>query len=158
MAAALLLFPEEEDEKPIEWSSLYRQIARLSYSGDFRTAIGAEHPQKISKLVDAPGQLGRFQSLYEPVLKPMEEMGLLSTSNSHLEWKSSDQSARQALIQKLPPKVQNYNNADHLAKLLAAIVAPAARHQSFKGVFTLGFRKSITYATAKLQKGLLRKR
>ena len=158
VAAALLLFPQEEEGKPIEWSSLYRQIARLSYSGDFRTAIGAEHPQKISKLVDAPGQLGRFQTLYEPELQPMEEMGLLSKSTSHLEWNASDQSARKALIKKLPPKVQSYKNADDLAKMLAAIVAPAARHQSFKGVFTLGFRKSLTYATAKLQKGLFRKR
>ena len=158
VAAALLLFPQEEEGKPIEWSSLYRQIARLSYSGDFRTAIGAEHPQKISKLVDAPGQMGRFQTLYEPELQPMEEMGLLSKSTSHLEWNASDQSARKALIKKLPPKVQSYKNADDLAKMLAAIVAPAARHQSFKGVFTLGFRKSLTYATAKLQKGLFRKR
>jgi hypothetical protein len=47
---------------------------------------------------------------------------------------------------------------DMLAKGLAAIVASAARYQSFKGIFTLGARKSIQYASAKLTKELFHKR
>jgi len=38
------------------------------------------------------------------------------------------------------------------------IVAPAARYQSFKGLWTAGWSKSARYALAKLSKGLLRKK
>jgi translocator assembly and maintenance protein 41 len=168
VAAALLLLPaaaaEEESDATttsIAWSSFYSEIAALSYTGDFRMQVGGEDPQKISKLVTAPGQLERFQSLYqEPILKPLEQAGVLSRTASKLEWNPRDTSARAYLTQQLPVRVRTHadTNGDHLAKALASIVAPAARHQSLKGIFTLGFRRSIQYASAKLSKGLLRRK
>ena len=135
--------------------------------------VGGEDPQKLDKLVQAPGQLQRFHDLYRPILKSYETTGLLSVSyplanveGGGLEWNSNDPSAVSHLRGQLPRSLRECdatatasNNCvvdpDALAKGLAAIVAPAARNQSFKGVFTLGFRKSIQYASAKLSKGLL---
>ena len=121
--------------------------------------VGGEDPKKLDKLVQAPGQLQRFHDLYRPILNKYETSGILSRSESGIEWNSKDASALTHLRQQLPESLRNSNvNSDALAKALAAIVAPAARNQSFKGVFTLGFRKSIQYASAKLSKGLFKKR
>lgn len=138
--------------------------------------VGGEDPQKIDKLVQAPGQLQRFHDLYSPILKSYETSGLLSVSHSSsrnvgggVNWDSKDPSAISHLRQQLPQSLRDGDAAtstpsnrvgghDAMAKALAAIVAPAARNQSFKGVFTLGFRKSIQYASAKLSKGLLSRR
>lgn len=175
MAAALMLSSPatSKNSSIVPWSSLYREIASLSYTGDFRMQVGGEDPKKIDKLVQAPGQLQRFHDLYRPILKYYETNGLLSVSHpspnnegSGIEWDCDDPSAISFLQQQLPRSLQeggtakttsNNRIADHatLAKALATIVAPAARNQSFKGVFTLGFRKSIQYASAKLSKGLL---
>mmetsp|Transcript_26449 Transcript_26449/g.58247 ORF Transcript_26449/g.58247 Transcript_26449/m.58247 type:complete len:375 (+) Transcript_26449:285-1409(+) len=177
-AAALLLLlssslsPTTNTTK-IPWPLLYRQIAALSYTGDFRMRVGGEDPQKLDRLVQAPGQMQRFHHLYRPVLRSYESSGLLSMS-SHptspddisdgVEWNSNDTSAISHLKQHLPRSLQEsvtsrsgltLTDQNALAKSLAAIVAPAARNQSFKGIFTLGFRKSMQYASAKLSKGLL---
>jgi hypothetical protein len=121
--------------------------------------VGGEDPLKITKLVEAPCQLQRFHSLYRnDILKPLEKFGLLEANEKHLTWDRFDPSARKFLWEQLPQKLQDGKDADMLAKGLAAIVAPAARYQSFKGIFTLGARKSIQYASAKLAKGLFRKR
>ena len=158
--AAALLLSQEQDSNSLSWLSLYRQIAGLSYTGDFRMQVGGEDPQKLNKLVQAPGQLQRFHGLYRPVLESYETAGVLSqSSESGIEWNAKDPSSISYLWEQLPPSLQTIgNNSDALAKALAAIVAPAARNQSFKGVFTLGFRKSIQYASAKLSKGLLAKK
>mmetsp|Transcript_18344 Transcript_18344/g.42289 ORF Transcript_18344/g.42289 Transcript_18344/m.42289 type:complete len:399 (-) Transcript_18344:537-1733(-) len=175
MAAALILSPPSTSKNStiVPWSSLYRQIAALSYTGDFRMQVGGEDPKKLDKLVQAPGQLQRFHDLYRPILKFYETNGLLSVSHSPssheiggLEWDPDDPSAISYLEQQLPRSLRKgdvtkttsnslVSDQDVLAKALAAIVAPAARNQSFKGIFTLGFRKSIQYACAKLSKGLL---
>lgn len=158
-AAALLL----SQDSTLSWLSLYRQIASLSYTGDFRMQVGGEDPQKLNKLVQAPGQLQRFHGLYRPILESYETAGILSRSSlgndrGGIEWNAKDLSAQSYLWDQLPPSLQTVasnGNSDALARALAAIVAPAARNQSLKGVFTLGFRKSIQYASAKLSKGLL---
>ena len=185
-AAALLLSPQPPASSSttntssttvVPWLSLYRQIASLSYTGDFRMQVGGEDPQKLDKLVQAPGQLQRFHNLYRPILKSYETSGLLSISHSSsnknvssggLEWNPNDPSTTSYLRQQLPQSLREGDTVttatsdsnrtighDALAKALAAIVAPTARNQSFKGVFTLGFRKSLQYASAKLSKGLL---
>jgi mitochondrial translocator assembly and maintenance protein 41 len=179
----------------LPWSTLFGQIASLSYTGDFRMQVGGEDPQKVSKLVHGPGQLQRFQDLYRheySIFQPLEEMGLLTVVPSQgIEWDSSSAATRQELWKNLPQRLQQLQyqrripsrggrggesttttssssssiinikdemvDNDHsiqlLAQGLAAIVAPAARHQSFKGIFTLGARKSLRYAKAKLAKG-----
>ena len=163
-AALLLSIPDAEDPSSVHllYPTLYSRIASLSYTGDFRMQVGGEDPMKIKKLVDAPGQLERFNSLYRlEVLEPLHEMGLLDIKSNHVSWNPSDTYSRQHLWGNLPANLRQdeaNENLDILAQSLSAIVAPSARWQSFKGVFTLGFRKSIRYASAKLSKGLLRKR
>lgn len=49
---------------------LYEEIARLSYTGDPRMAIGGENPRKVRNIVDK--QYSRFQHLYGPVLAAWE--------------------------------------------------------------------------------------
>jgi translocator assembly and maintenance protein 41 len=140
MAAALLLLPPDSSNS-IPWSTFYSQVASLSYTGDFRMQVGGEDPLKISKLVQAPGQLEQFQSLYKLILQPLKQSSILSPNERTLEWNATDPSMREYLAQQLP--VRTRQNVDDLAKVLAAIVAPAARNQSFKGVFTLGFCRSM---------------
>jgi translocator assembly and maintenance protein 41 len=193
----------------LSWTDFYSKIAALSYTGDFRMQVGGEDPQKIQKLVQAPGQLERFHLLYRgddydvdnnatsstmddntsssysltsgnSILKPLESSGLISIGSKGLEWDPYDIAARTQLIKRLPMvakkpllvpstttsrqgssnPVQNHltQQQESLAKVLTSIVAPAAKYQSFKGLFTLGVRKSIRYASAKLSKGLFRKR
>jgi translocator assembly and maintenance protein 41 len=176
VAAALLLISGDQTatnnkECQVSWSTFYSRIASLSYTGDFRMRVGGEDPLKITKLVDAPGQLQRFHAMYQQdILRPLEQSGLVQMSQDNLRWDVSSQSARNYLWGQLPRKLQVQHQQNRsststsqqdvkvLAVTLAGIVAPKARHQSFKGIFTLGFRKSIQYASAKLSKGLFRKK
>jgi translocator assembly and maintenance protein 41 len=167
------------------WASLFRSIASLSYTGDFRMQFGGEDPQKLEKLVQSPGQFHRFQTLYRPVLQSFEDAGVLSPTfvtekegdddqafyDSGIAWNGNDPSTLSYLYNHLPRNIRNQavlskeipNHKDstvvatNLAEALSGTVAPAARHQSFKGIFTLGFRRSIQYASAKLSKGLFRR-
>ena len=81
---------------------------------------------------------------------------------SIISWNPYDIATRQYLLEQLPKKVQSqmtsniHDDYKLLPEILANIVAGPARNQSIKGIFTLGFRKSIRYATAKLSKGLFR--
>eukprot|EP00934_Nitzschia_sp_Nitz4_P004157 Nitzschia sp. Nitz4//scaffold155_size52807//10021//11112//NITZ4_006793-RA/size52807-processed-gene-0.15-mRNA-1//-1//CDS//3329537360//4147//frame0 len=184
VAASLLLLPVQDNDNTttplFAWDTLYSQIAGLSYTGDFRMQVGGEDPNKIRKLVQAPGQLERFQALYNndnnnnnhtmpafsySLLKPLQEKGILSCSKEGVEWDGNHRLARQELINHLPPRVQETvrpledasAQADALSRVLTQIVGPAAKHQSLKGVSTLGFRKSLAYAAAKLSKGLFKR-
>jgi translocator assembly and maintenance protein 41 len=174
VASALLLLSPSDDRS---WSAFFRTIASLSYTGDFRMQVGGEDPQKLDKLVQAPGQLRRFQDLYQPILEPFEKEGVISCSfvetgddsqfnTLGLEWDTNDTATHFFLRDKLPESFQNKLSptvsdpvqfSDILASVLAATVTPAARHQSFKGIFTLGPMRSFHYARAKLSKGWLRK-
>lgn len=146
-------------------TQVYAQIAQLSYTGDFRVAYGAEDPQKITRLVQGPGQLQRFQALYAEAAATLQERGILSiesstttidpkgtidkdTTTTHWTWDASPSSL--AFLQSqipLPPPPY------HLHK----IVAPAARYQSFKGIVTAGPSRAWKYAIRKLTKGLLKR-
>jgi len=59
-------------------SELYARIAGLSYGGDFRTAIGAEDPDKVRNLVRGAGQLERFDRLYDRAARNLVHEGILS--------------------------------------------------------------------------------
>jgi hypothetical protein len=76
-----------------------------------------------------------------------------------IEWIASDPTTISYWCDRLPQYLQDQTascSSNDIQKVLFATVAPAARHQSFKGVFTLGFRRSIQYASAKLSKGLFK--
>jgi pseudouridine synthase len=166
-AALLLMMMSGSGKNDRSWETFFRTIASLSYTGDFRMQVGGEDPQKLDKLVRAPGQLGRFQDMYRPSLQLLERDGTISIDPQHgIEWNVNDsatikhfQSFLPESIQSRLPSISNVDGqimaAAALSRVLAATVAPAARHQSFKGIATLGFRKSLQYASAKLSKGLL---
>lgn len=176
-AAALLLLSSNDNSTNRSWSTFFRTIASLSYTGDFRMQVGGEDPQKLNKLVQAPGQLDRFQDLYQTILEPLEKAGVVSCSfvenggdndfsSLGLDWNANDSATLSYMQEKLPRSFQDKLSSSSsdpsqisnvLAAQLAATVAPAARNQSFKGVFTLGLRRSFHYASAKLSKGLFRK-
>ena len=155
-------------------ANVYQQIASLSYTGDFRTAVGAEDPLKISKLVESPGQLQRFRDLYAASADNLCQAGLLNidSQNQTWTWDASSPTARAHLWRALPPNLRRLGDNDKsnegsndapavcfaLAAALPAIVAPAARYQSFKGLFTAGASKSFKYAVRKLSKGLTSKK
>jgi hypothetical protein len=76
-----------------------------------------------------------------------------------IQWNMNDPSTLAYLRKQLPSNLQEHllstsGSSDDLKRALSTIVAPAARHQSFKGIFTLGPRRSFQYASAKLSKGL----
>jgi translocator assembly and maintenance protein 41 len=174
LSAALLLQPQTASGSSCSSSTvvsptqIYTTIASLSYTGDFRTAIGAEDPQKITKLVSAPGQLQRFHSLYQSSVDLLVEQGVLQRSSTPITddnddddgqeesiyWSiDSSTAAKDHLWSHLPQRLQHQ---DHLQAALTRIVAPAARYQSIKGLASAGFSQSAAYAARKLSKGIFR--
>jgi mitochondrial translocator assembly and maintenance protein 41 len=170
VATALLFMASGPTEQ--SWGAFYRCIASLSYTGDFRVQMGGEDPQKLNKLVLAPGQIERFQAMYKPVLENFEREGIISCNfveidddgfgengiymNGHKHGHLTDiqNYLPTSIKNQLSPSLYTDEIVAGLSAALTATVAPAARHQSFKGITTLGFRKSIQYASAKLSKGL----
>jgi translocator assembly and maintenance protein 41 len=162
-------------------SDVYVQIAGLSYAGDPRVGI-AEDPQKTQNLVHAPGQMERFDTLYRPSVQALERAGILSitTDDGGWSWDWNNPKAHQYLWSQLPTSVRPVHDLRSnksiaatvsvkedvtmdtlwsasmaLQSRLVAIVAPAARCQAIKGVFTAGVMKSTQYAFRKLSKGTL---
>jgi len=164
---------------------VYTTIASLSYQGDPRMTVQAEDPNKVARLVGSPQHLERWRDLYRPAALELEQAGVLSTTDGLLfQWDSHNPLAHNRLWQSLPEQVRRncgYNSvtttttttaiksdsspevaaaaARQLPLVLASsIVAPAARYQTFKGLWTAGFAKSVSYAYRKFTKGLLQKR
>jgi translocator assembly and maintenance protein 41 len=152
LSTALLLLSSNE-QSTVSSARIYEQTAALSYAGDFRTSIGAEDPAKITKLVSAPGQLQRFHDLYQPSVNSLQEQGLLQVSSDDVWSWDSSASAREHLLQAVPSRLWHHHD---LRKALARTVAPAARYQSMKGIFTAGLSRGAVYAFRKLSKGALR--
>ena len=162
-ASLLLLSRGNQTNGTISEAALYTQIAALSYTGDPRMSAGAEDPEKVNKLVQSPGQLRRFSRLYMDALADLETQGLLSIENGNLQWDAKNPKAHQQLWQKLPSRLRpaTFENPamaiETLHRDLPAIVGPAARYQSLKGLATAGPRRSWAYAMRKLSKGLLKR-
>lgn len=181
LATALLLLPNDPQKQHVSVSqdtntacmeatstAVFRQIASLSYLGDFRVQWGAEDPQKVTRLVQGPGQFQRFQDLYADAAHSLQQAGILSCEQGPQSSKDGDcgatkwtwdtsPTATEFLYQYLPKKLQNATTSKALQCQLAGIIAPAARYQSFKGIVTAGPIKAWHYAARKLSKGLLRR-
>lgn len=71
-------------------ADIYTQIAALSYTGDFRMQYAAEDPHKIQKLVHSPGQLERFDTLYQEAIRTLQQEGILSVTSNTTSSVSSD--------------------------------------------------------------------
>ena len=173
LSAALLLLwlkNDADNSETLTDSSLYMQIAALSYTGDPRMTAGAEDPEKIFKLVQSPGQLQRFTQYYLNALADLQTKGILSVAkatsdtSANIEWDDTSFTAHATLWKSLPVSLQSlYNRNDPhtsaraLQIALPAIVAPAARYQSIKGLATAGLIHSWKYAIRKLSKGILQR-
>ncbi|EEC44651.1 predicted protein [Phaeodactylum tricornutum CCAP 1055/1] len=169
LSASLLLLSESSSFTNIPEETVYTQIASLSYAGDFRMQTGAEDPQKVRKLVQSPGQLERFRNLYSDAIRLLEGQGMLSITKGQSNtlqwaWDGANANTQSALFKSLPPVLQSEYDSQKsqqalqkMRNALPAIVAPAARYQSLKGLITAGPRKSWVYAMRKLSKGLLKR-
>jgi len=181
--ALLLRYYQQQQQDPTANNSstsheIYTTIASLSYQGDPRMTLQAEDPDKVAKLVGTTSN-SHWRSLYQPAAFQLQRAGILSISDndSVWSWDSNSGSARDRLWQSLPAAVRRqcgYHPAEddsttrsttasccdataalaRLPTVLAQnIVAPAARYQSFKGLFTTGLRTSAAYAYRKFRKG-----
>ena len=154
LSAALLLQSQHQPQGTISPTQVFTQIAALSYTGDFRTAIGAEDPHKITKLVSAPGQLQRFHALYQQSVESLTTKGILQASSAEETWAFDTNPAALDHLQANLPSHLRYSS--NLQAALAQTVAPSARYQSVKGLATAGLSRSVAYAARKLSKGVLR--
>jgi len=156
LATSLLLLNDNNHDtlQRHSLSTIYQQIASLSYAGDLRVSVGAEDPRKIEKLVHSDGQLERWNDLYRDCLRDLEKNSVVSIlDGEHVEYDVKE--SRDEFIRKLPVSLQQYH--DTLQQALSNIVAPAARNQTIKGVVTAGIVKSTQYAFNKLSKGILKR-
>eukprot|EP00053_Salpingoeca_punica_P016156 m.151097 g.151097 ORF g.151097 m.151097 type:complete len:360 (-) comp16894_c4_seq18:476-1555(-) len=154
VAASLLVLPPRFTER-----ELYTAITGLSYSGDFRMAVG-EDPNKIHNIVS--GSWAEFSALYEPILKatPLHREQTTSTETEDLFEQDKSPARMEALVASLPRNLRTRlpkdlpvaEQAAAVPKATASIVAQSALLQSVKGVFTAGIVKSAVYSAAKLKK------
>lgn len=76
LRAALLMLPEAFSD-----FQLFAAVAGLSYRGDFRMTFGAEHPRKVTNLVE--GNLPHFHALYNPgVLSALPSLAATGTDRT----------------------------------------------------------------------------
>ncbi|KAJ2162084.1 Mitochondrial translocator assembly and maintenance protein 41 [Coemansia sp. RSA 552] len=170
--AALLQLPKNFTEE-----ELFRAIAALSFSGDFRMKIGGENPRKVHNIVEA--QLPLFKSRYGSIIEGLPNLehigqGLLQQDMSP--------KARAAMLRKMPNNfydrlvrqgrkagvklppglgaetvnseklVQIERIGEATRKAIESIVAWPALTQSAKGVLSSGIAKTVAYVRAKNNK------
>jgi translocator assembly and maintenance protein 41 len=168
--ASLLLLPEK-----FTLLELFTTIASLSYSGDFRMIIG-ENRNKVNNIVQP--QLAAFTELYKLYLiKECFEEHLNCNFETGIVTQSLDRNTVYHHLTMLPKnliqtminlkfKTTHYydleeytfkiaNRIDYneiVMESIRSIVKYASAVQSFKGVFTAGFFKTVNYSFRKLKK------
>ena len=168
-ASILLHGGVDDDNGSLPTTQLYNTIAGISYTGDIRMQTGAEDPNKVKKLVETPGMLGLWDNMYSTIFEDLQRLGILSKNNTKLDLDFNDVGMRRELMKKMPQRLHSdkivgiSNNRDSilqgnelLKNELRRIVAPAAKSQSIKGLFSAGVSKSFNYAMAKFAKGRLK--
>ncbi|XP_074597301.1 phosphatidate cytidylyltransferase, mitochondrial [Brevipalpus obovatus] len=168
--ASLLLLSETFSEE-----QLFTTITNMSYDGDFRMIIG-EDRNKVTKIVKP--NLERFRHIYQPYIGSSIEKGLLSF-NQNQRMYFQDLSSRVIFhnLSLLPKRVQrnlylnfetrgrlrdlddvllsiaqSYQYSDYVRNAIKQIVWSSSISQSFKGLLTSGFLKSVRYASRKILK------
>jgi translocator assembly and maintenance protein 41 len=170
VSASILLHGGGEQEDSLLITHLYNTIAGISYAGDIRMQTGAEDPNKVKKLVESPGVLRLWEDMYSTIFRDLQSLGILTKTQTKVEIDLNDIAMRKQLIHNLPQRLNSdrfvgvsssklsiLHGSELLRTELANIVAPAAKIQSIKGLFSAGISKSFKYATAKLAKGRLTK-
>ncbi|XP_067611595.1 phosphatidate cytidylyltransferase, mitochondrial isoform X3 [Pseudorca crassidens] len=175
VTAAFLMLPESFSEE-----DLFIEIARLSYSGDFRMVVG-EDKAKVLNIVKP--NIAHFRELYGSILQENPQV-VYKIQQGSLEIDKSPE-GQFAQLMTLPKTLQQQINhimdppgknrdveetllqvahdpdcGDVVRLGLSAIVRPSSMRQSTKGIFTAGLKKSMIYSSLKLRKmwkGWLRK-
>ena len=168
-ASILLHGGVDDDDDSLSTTQLYNTIAGISYTGDIRMQTGAEDPNKVKKLVETPGMLGLWDNMYSTIFEDLQRLGILSKNDTKLDLDFNDVGIRRELMKNLPQRLHSdkivgiSNSKDSiiqgnelLRNELRRIVAPAAKSQSIKGLFSAGVSKSFNYAMAKFAKGRLK--
>ncbi|KAJ2599597.1 Mitochondrial translocator assembly and maintenance protein 41 [Coemansia sp. RSA 1804] len=170
--AALLMLP-----KTFTTAELFRTIASISFSGDFRMKVGGENPNKVNNIVEA--QLPLFKYRYSSIIEGLSNLEFIG---QELLQQNMDPQARASMLRKmpnnfydrlvrqgrrsgvkLPPglgaetvntiRLASMDNIDVLAKkAIESIVARPALTQSAKGILSSGLSKSVSYMYAKNSK------
>ncbi len=175
---ALLLLPEQFTEY-----RLYNTLCGLSYTGDFRMAVGGEDKQKVEKI--AAGSLPQLRELYANQLLKMSEFtaSTTRTKESGETYKVYEQDTspggRHFHLTMLPKNMQEYlvrewnrdgrwrdledvlrsaaydrDCDEQINKCLGYIVGQPALIQAAKGVLTAGLTKTVRYSSKKVAKRL----
>lgn len=166
--SALLLLPESFKEE-----DLFKKIASLSYSGDFRMTFG-EDKGKVDKIVMP--NLPYFKNLYGNLLDSRQYIhwdkntGMIEQYPSHMSQfhhlNLLPKAVQQGLLQqktiagRTPPDLEeviwtlahDWDCGEYVAKSIANIVNKSSWSQSVKGIFTAGVKKSVTYSFSKVKK------
>lgn len=161
VTTSLLMLPEEFEER-----DLYLTITGLSYLGDFRMIFG-EDKNKVKNIV-LPN-MDYFKLLYKETVEKIPNMNI---SRSRC-FQDCSPKARLETLNSLPltlkRKLLNYSKAEIfdpssmllknpslcsalVAKSVGSIVRYPSITQSVKGIMTAGFKKSVFYSLAKIQK------
>ncbi|KAL7457529.1 hypothetical protein ACHAWC_009102 [Mediolabrus comicus] len=171
VSASILLHGgvDDDDDDSLPTTQLYNTIAGISYAGDIRMQTGAEDPNKVKKLVETPGMLGLWDNMYSTIFEDLQRLGILSMNNTKLDLDFNDIGMRRELMKNLPQRLHSdkivgishsidsiIQGNELLRNELRRIVAPAAKSQSIKGLFSAGVSKSFNYAMAKFAKGRLK--
>ncbi|CAK9817419.1 Phosphatidate cytidylyltransferase, mitochondrial [Anthophora plagiata] len=169
--AALLLLPQHFTE-----IDFYKTIAGLSYNGDFRMTFG-ENKEKVNNIVLS--QLTYFKELYSPILQHFENYVDIPRSEKMAVTCTQDTSPTTKIhhLNQLPripqvklvrawtqgPRSKDTEDclraiaydpecSEILEECLKQIVWRSSITQSFKGIITAGFLKSVQYSAAKIMK------
>ncbi|KAJ2051195.1 Mitochondrial translocator assembly and maintenance protein 41 [Coemansia sp. S16] len=167
--AALLMLPKNFSNE-----ELFRTIASLSFSGDFRMKIGGENPQKVQNIVEA--QLPLFKSRYGSIIEGLPNLEYIGQD---LLQQDMSPMARAAMVRKMPNNFYDHlvkqgrksgirlppglgaeainterlvameNISGLTTKAIESIVARPALTQSIKGLLSSGLTKSVAYMYSK---------
>ena len=153
--ATVLLQQQQQQPKATKATplQLYKQIASLSYTGDFRMGI-AEDPQKIDKLVN-PNHLHYWDNLYKPTFQQFQSVLEWDATANTLHWDSTHPDSWTFLRSYLPRNLRKhlpFSSAPPTPSILRAVVGPPALGQSLKGLLTVSPGTSLSYAIRKITK------
>nr|CAG4647931.1 EOG090X06VP [Moina brachiata]SVE93034.1 EOG090X06VP [Moina brachiata] len=166
--AALILLPDMFHEE-----MLYRTIAGLSYSGDFRMTFG-EDRNKVNNIVRP--QIEKFREIYSPLWPSLVAWAEFNTTTGRCEQDTSP-AARLFHLNLLPKRLQQavvdqwnrdgrWQDVEDVFRAAAydtecpeivkeavqKIVKTSSWTQSLKNIPTAGIFKSIRYSFAKVKK------
>jgi translocator assembly and maintenance protein 41 len=126
LRTAILFLPEtfSEDE-------LYRQVAGLSYKGDFRMQMG-ENPRKVSNIVSA--QFDEFHALYKPLLDSFRKHVTRVSPESRQLAQDVSPGSRAYVLSKLPirlrDKIKSYYERKWNLEVAGVVERPASSDKS----------------------------